>query len=91
MKTCTVSEAVATVSHGHGMYGAKIYYADGKEKDINTSLFFSRRPRIRLEDRITMIDGKNFNISEFERILTEAVKHGRVVLRLWNSSIIVEK
>lgn len=92
--TMKLNEVLSEIRKGNLVFNLKVIAPNGYDKNVEeisiaTTIYYKKHSKVREDDEIVIINGKEFNVSEFARNVNE-FKGSEICARLGNRSIVIE-
>lgn len=92
--TMKLNEVLSEIRKGNLVFNLKVITPKGYDKNVEeisiaTTIYYKKHSKVREDDEIVVINGKEFNVSEFARNVNE-FKGSEICARLGNRSIVIE-
>ena len=89
-----LNEVLNEIRKGNLVFNLKVIAPKGYDKNVEeisiaTTIYYKKHSKVREDDEIVIINGKEFNVSEFARNVNE-FKGSEICARLGNRSIVIE-
>ena len=93
-KIMKLNEVLSEIRKGNLVFNLKVITPKGYDKNVEeisiaTTIYYKKHFKVREDDEIVIINGKEFNVSEFVRNVNE-FKGSEICARMGNRSIVIE-